>query len=76
MARKQETQNPLFKPKPKITKEAGARASATSQKVVQKVLDALFDDTLSPGDYLGSEAHMVKHYGFSRVPVRDGLRTL
>jgi DNA-binding FadR family transcriptional regulator len=72
MVRTQEPQNLLFKPKPKIIKEADASASAASQKM----LDALFDDTLSLGDYLSSEAHTVEHFGFSLVPVRDGVGTL
>ena len=43
---------------------------------MQDVCAALFDDTLHPGDYLGAESDLVEHYGVSRGPVRDALRTL
>lgn len=53
-----------------------ARESSVSNKIVREVCSALFDDTLLPGDYLGSESDLVEHYGVSRGPVRDALRTL
>jgi DNA-binding FadR family transcriptional regulator len=31
---------------------------------------------LHPGDYLGAESDLIEHYGVSRGPVRDALRTL
>ena len=53
-----------------------ARESSASSRIVQDICTALFDDTLHPGDYLGAESDLVEHYGVSRGPVRDALRTL
>lgn len=58
------------------SRQRPARESSVSNKIVEDVCDALFDATLLPGDYLGSESDLVDHYGVSRGPVRDALRTL
>ncbi|HVV94566.1 MAG TPA: FCD domain-containing protein [Hyphomicrobiales bacterium] len=47
-----------------------------SQRIVGQIRAALFRGELRPGDFLGSEAELAAHFGASRLPVREALRTL
>jgi len=54
-----------------------ARAAATlSSRIVDEVIDALFDKRLAPGDFLGTEKDIAERAGTSRIVARDALRTL
>jgi len=54
-----------------------ARVAATlSSRIVEEVLDALFDKRLAPGDFLGTEKDLAERAGASRIVARDALRTL
>jgi GntR family transcriptional repressor for pyruvate dehydrogenase complex len=54
-----------------------ARAAATlSSRIVDEVIDALFDKRLAPGDFLGTEKDIAERAGVSRIVARDALRTL
>lgn len=54
-----------------------ARAAATlSSRIVDEVIDALFDKRLEPGDFLGTEKDIAERAGVSRIVARDALRTL
>lgn len=47
-----------------------------SERIVAEVRTALFAGALRPGDFLGAEAELAAHFGVSRLPVREALRTL
>jgi len=54
-----------------------ARITATlSSRIVDEVIEALFDKRLQPGDFLGTEKDIAERAGASRIVARDALRTL
>jgi GntR family transcriptional regulator, transcriptional repressor for pyruvate dehydrogenase complex len=54
---------------------AGGSATLSSQ-IVAYVREALFDKTLKPGDFLGTEKDIAARFGVSRIVARDAFRTL
>jgi DNA-binding FadR family transcriptional regulator len=52
------------------------RSHLASDPVVQEIRDALFAGKLTAGDYLGTESDLVEHFGISRAPMRDALKSL
>ena len=54
-----------------------ARVAATlSSRIVEEVIEALFDKRIEPGDFLGTEKDIAERAGVSRIVARDALRTL
>jgi GntR family transcriptional repressor for pyruvate dehydrogenase complex len=47
-----------------------------SSQIVAHIRDALFAGELKSGDVLGSEGELSKHFGVSRMSIRDALRSL
>ena len=54
----------------------GGLGRDVSAGIVAVVRNALFAGHLRPGDFLGSEAELARHFGVSRLPVREALRML
>jgi len=52
------------------------RPRSTSSRIIEQVREALFRDELKSGDFLGSESDLARHFGISRVPVRDAFQAL
>jgi GntR family transcriptional repressor for pyruvate dehydrogenase complex len=52
------------------------RAGSLSGQIVAAVRDALFEQKLKPGDFLGTEKDLAARFGVSRIVARDALRTL
>lgn len=52
------------------------RSNLVSTRAVQEIRQALFSGNLKAGNFLGSESDLIKHFGISRVPMRDALRSL
>lgn len=52
------------------------KSHSASGQIVQQIRAALFNDELTPGEYLGREKDLAEKFNVSRVPVRDALRTL
>src|SRR5438552_4849722 len=52
------------------------RGVTLSSQIVADVREALFDNRLKPGDFLGTEKDLAARYGVSRIVARDALRTL
>jgi GntR family transcriptional repressor for pyruvate dehydrogenase complex len=52
------------------------RAATLSAQIVGEVREALNEQRLKPGDFLGSEKDIAKRLGVSRIVARDALRTL
>src|SRR5437870_10496045 len=63
-----------------LQKAASARLTGRgvtlSSQIVADVREALFDNRLKPGDFLGTEKDLAARYGVSRIVARDALRTL
>jgi GntR family transcriptional repressor for pyruvate dehydrogenase complex len=54
-----------------------SRITATlSSRIVDEVIEALFDKRIEPGDFLGTEKDIADRAGVSRIVARDALRTL
>lgn len=51
-------------------------AATLSSRIVDEVIEALFDRRLDPGDFLGTEKDIAERAGVSRIVARDALRTL
>lgn len=51
-------------------------ATTFTARIIGQVRDALFNDRLHVGDFLGSEKELVRIFGVSRITVRAALRTL
>jgi GntR family transcriptional repressor for pyruvate dehydrogenase complex len=47
-----------------------------SGRIVAYVREALFDKSLKPGDFLGTEKDIAARFGVSRIVARDAFRTL
>src|SRR5277367_6148916 len=67
--------HPLFKDKNWRPAASGGAATLSSQIVVY-VREALFDKSLAPGDFLGTEKDVAARFGVSRIVARDAFRTL
>jgi GntR family transcriptional repressor for pyruvate dehydrogenase complex len=52
------------------------RGGSLSNKIVSEVREALFEQRLQPGDFLGTEEKLAARHGVSRIVARDALRTL
>ena len=52
------------------------RVSRTSDEIVSRLTDALFDGRLQPGQALGAESELAAQFGVSRASVREAMRTL
>lgn len=52
------------------------RAAALSSQIVTEIRNRVFDGSLVPGSFLGSENELAKSFGVSRITVRDALRSL
>ncbi|HEX9463887.1 MAG TPA: FCD domain-containing protein [Alphaproteobacteria bacterium] len=56
---------------------ASANGAATlSGRIVAYVREALFDKSLRPGDFLGTEKDIAARFGVSRIVARDAFRSL
>ncbi len=53
----------------------GAAATLSAQ-IVAHVRDALFEKSLKPGDFLGTEKEIAARFGVSRIVARDAFRSL
>jgi len=53
-----------------------ARTESASSLIVKQVRGALFDDSLQPGAFLGSEKDLCEQFQVSRLPVREALGRL
>ncbi len=53
-----------------------ARAESASSLIVKQVRDALFEGSLKPGAFLGSEKDLCEQFQVSRLPVREALGRL
>jgi len=51
-------------------------AATLSAQIVAYVREALFDKSLKPGDFLGTEKDIAARFGVSRIVARDAFRTL
>jgi GntR family transcriptional regulator, transcriptional repressor for pyruvate dehydrogenase complex len=69
------TVHPLFK-EPRWQAAANTGAVTLSAQIVADVRQSLFDKTLKPGDFLGTEKHIAARFGVSRIVARDAFRTL
>ncbi len=69
------TVHPLFK-EPRWQTTPATGAVTLSSQIVSDVRQALFDKTLKPGDFLGTEKHIAARFGVSRIVARDAFRTL
>ena len=58
------------------TKWTPARAESASSRIVKQVRDALFEGSLHPGAFLGSEKELCEQFQVSRLPVREALGRL
>ena len=58
------------------TKWLPARAESASSRIVKQVREALFDGSLQPGAFLGSEKDLCAQFQVSRLPVREALGRL
>jgi GntR family transcriptional repressor for pyruvate dehydrogenase complex len=52
------------------------RGHSLSGRIVDQVIEALFARKLDPGQFLGTEAQLVKMFETSRVPIREALGRL
>jgi GntR family transcriptional repressor for pyruvate dehydrogenase complex len=52
------------------------RGHSLSGRIVDQVIEALFARKLDPGQFLGTEAQLVKMFQTSRVPIREALGRL
>jgi len=59
-----------------LSQRLARRPTTYSAQIVAAVRDALFDDRLKPGDFLGTEKDLSQQFGVSRMAARDALRTL
>jgi GntR family transcriptional repressor for pyruvate dehydrogenase complex len=66
---------PLFKDVGARPAPAG-RAATLSSRIVAEIREALFEQRLKPGDFLGGEKDLAARAGVSRIVARDALRTL
>lgn len=53
-----------------------ASGTTLSSQIVMEIQQAVFENRLKPGDFLGGELELSKQFGVSRITVRDALRTL
>jgi GntR family transcriptional repressor for pyruvate dehydrogenase complex len=53
-----------------------ARSMTIANLIADQVKEALFNDQLRSGDFLGTEQEIAKQYHVSRIAARDALRTL
>jgi GntR family transcriptional repressor for pyruvate dehydrogenase complex len=67
--------HPLFKDK-RWRPPAASGAATLSAQIVAAVREALFERTLKPGDFLGTEKEIAARFGVSRIVARDAFRTL
>jgi GntR family transcriptional repressor for pyruvate dehydrogenase complex len=67
--------HPLFKDD-KWRPPASSGAATLSAQIVASVREALFERTLKPGDFLGTEKEIAARFGVSRIVARDAFRTL
>ena len=51
-------------------------AATLSAQIVAFVREALFERSLKPGDFLGTEKEIATRFGVSRIVARDAFRTL
>lgn len=47
-----------------------------SESTSQQIREAIFEDSLRPGDKLPSERELIKPFGGSRASMREALRSL
>lgn len=66
--------HPLFKDE--AWRPAPAGAATLSAQIVASVREALFERSLKPGDFLGTEKEVAARFGVSRIVARDAFRTL
>jgi DNA-binding FadR family transcriptional regulator len=59
-----------------LRKPRGGVGRNASERIVAEIRAALYAGDLKPGDFLGAEAELAAHFGVSRLPVREALRTL
>jgi GntR family transcriptional regulator, transcriptional repressor for pyruvate dehydrogenase complex len=69
------TVHPLFRDD-KWRPPASSGAATLSAQIVASVREALFERTLKPGDFLGTEKEIAARFGVSRIVARDAFRTL
>jgi len=67
--------HPLFKDENWRPNLPGGAATLSAQIVVY-VREALFEKSLRPGDFLGTEKDIAARFGVSRIVARDAFRTL
>ena len=69
------TVHPLFGDETRRVAPAG-RAATLSAQIDAEVREALNEQRLKPGDFLGGEKDIAGRLGVSRIVARDALRTL
>ena len=52
------------------------KADKISESISQQIREAIFEDSLRPGDKLPSERELIKTFGVSRASMREALRSL
>jgi GntR family transcriptional repressor for pyruvate dehydrogenase complex len=62
--------------RPDKTPVVAFRSAPLSTQIVLQVREALFEQQLRPGDFVGTEKDLAARYGVSRIVARDALRTL
>jgi GntR family transcriptional repressor for pyruvate dehydrogenase complex len=67
--------HPLFK-EPKWRPAPPSGSATLSSQIVAEVRQALFDKSLKPGDFLGTEKDIAAKFEVSRIVARDAFRTL
>ena len=67
--------HPLFK-EPKWRPAPPSGSATLSSQIVAEVRQALFDKSLKPGDFLGTEKDIAGKFEVSRIVARDAFRTL
>ena len=70
------TVHPLFHDKDDRRVGPAGRAATLSAQIVAEVREALNEQRLKPGDFLGTEKEIAARLGVSRIVARDALRTL
>lgn len=53
-----------------------ARSMTIASLIADQVREALFEDHLKPGDFVGTEQEIANQFRVSRIAARDALRTL
>jgi len=52
------------------------KADKISESIVRQIREAIFEDSLRPGDKLPSERELIKIFGVSKASMREALRSL